>query len=229
MRLWFFCISLIIAMCFLAGCDKGPEFYVEWVKLIDQTVCTAGHILYAKTTPVLNPSETHQYTYQWTATGGTIEDASKECTTWYAPTIPGTYYITLKVTRDRVEVVKTRKVEVVSSPMTVTSLVVGKDIEGDKQITMSVKNENNSKTIIAFKVKIAVWNAFNERIWWESDYSTQFFEYCFADVNVKPGETVEVLQNVYRGIATGKAFVYQVQYSDGTGWKVDSLSEYHYY
>lgn len=225
MRVRLFLIALIAAVFLLTGCDSDrPTFYV-WFYLTDQTVCTAGEILYGDA--YTYDGENQNFTYQWTVTGGTVEDASNYVTTWSAPDVPGTYYITLKVSGDEEEVVITKKIEVFSSPMSVTSLKIEKDEFENKQITMSLKNETSSKTIIAFKAKIALWDVFNERIWTPPYLDDEFLECYFDDINVKPGETVQVLQkNIYSDFVKAKAFVYQVQYSDGTGWKVEGWSEY---
>lgn len=87
---------------------------------------------------------------------------------------------------------------------------------GWKKVNITTRNDDPVKTVTAFKVKVAMWDAFNERVFY---YGDEFFSSYTNPFSLPPGESTQKTWDLTLSSPTSaEAFVYKVQYSDGSSW-----------
>lgn len=86
---------------------------------------------------------------------------------------------------------------------------------------VTFRNNHPTKTITALKIEAALWDAFGERLTYYDNGYPNFRGYA-DDRYLRPGESVTLYWALNQPHPkTAIVYVYQIQYSDGTGWKVD--------
>jgi hypothetical protein len=153
----------------------------------------------------------------WSATGGSFDPGIGDSAVWIAPGDPGTYTISATAVQGSRRSTTTMKVVVKEPPLQVVDWLLKNDAIGGKDAQISSTNVG-TKTIVAYRVRLAMWNSFGERV----SYLLNDTFRGFAERNIEPGQTNTATWSLYwaTGVSRIVAWVYEVAYEDGSTWSL---------
>lgn len=209
------CVLIFIALGILmmAGCGESPKYtHIINLNVPDQLVIGEPCDFAAS----IDSDEI--YNVNWSSTAGEFTgDVSNLKTSWKAPAEAEKCTIVFEAISKIDDLSVLKSIEVLEPPLAVTSVTSTYSYD---RIDVKVVLQNNSdKNIGAYKLKIALWNAFDERVY----ISRNPFQHCYSDdIYFKPGETGSFTAPLSAKMAVrAEAYVYQVKYKDGSEWKVE--------